>query len=59
MATVHCAYDLLLGRQVAVKILASNVAASPAHLERFGREARAMAAMSLTLGLSFTIRVFL
>jgi len=46
MATVHRAYDLLLGRQVAVKILASNVAASPAHLERFGREARAMAAIN-------------
>jgi serine/threonine-protein kinase len=46
MATVHRAYDVLLGRQVAVKILASNVAASAAHLERFGREARAMAAIS-------------
>lgn len=46
MATVHRAYDLLLGRQVAVKILASNVAASPAYLERFGREARAMAAIN-------------
>jgi serine/threonine-protein kinase len=46
MATVHLAYDQLLGRQVAVKILASNVAANPAHLERFGREARAMAAIS-------------
>jgi len=46
MATVHRAQDLLLGRQVAVKILASNVAASPAHLERFGREARAMAAIN-------------
>ncbi|HEX5591489.1 MAG TPA: serine/threonine-protein kinase [Candidatus Limnocylindrales bacterium] len=46
MATVHRAYDLLLGRQVAVKILASNVAASPAHLERFGREARAMATIT-------------
>jgi serine/threonine-protein kinase len=46
MATVHLAYDQLLGRQVAVKILASNVAANPAHLERFGREARAMATIS-------------
>jgi serine/threonine-protein kinase len=46
MATVHRAYDVLLGRQVAVKILAPNVAASPAHLERFGREARAMAAIT-------------
>jgi serine/threonine-protein kinase len=46
MATVHRAFDVLLGRQVAIKILASNVAASPAHLERFGREARAMAAIN-------------
>ncbi len=46
MATVHRAHDVLLGRQVAVKILASNVAANTAHLERFGREARAMAAIA-------------
>jgi serine/threonine-protein kinase len=46
MATVHRAHDVLLGRQVAVKILASNVAANAAHLERFGREARAMAGIA-------------
>jgi serine/threonine protein kinase len=46
MATVHKAQDVLLGRKVAVKILAANVAASPAHLERFGREARAMASIA-------------
>ncbi len=45
MATVHRAQDVLLGRQVAIKFLAPNIAASPAHLERFGREARAMAAI--------------
>jgi serine/threonine protein kinase len=43
MATVHRAHDLLLGRQVAIKFLAPNIAAEPEHLERFGREARAMA----------------
>ena len=46
MATVHLAHDILLGRQVAIKFLAPNIAASPEHLERFGREARAMAAIT-------------
>jgi len=46
MAIVHRAHDLLLGRQVAVKILAANIAANPALLERFGREARAMATIT-------------
>jgi hypothetical protein len=46
MATVLRAHDTLLGRQVAIKILAETVAANPAQLERFGREARAMAAIT-------------
>ena len=46
MATVLRAHDGLLGRPVAIKILAPNVAANPALLERFGREARAMATIT-------------
>ncbi|TAK01892.1 MAG: serine/threonine protein kinase [Chloroflexota bacterium] len=46
MATVLLAHDTLLGRRVAIKILAPNVAANPALLERFGREARAMATIT-------------
>lgn len=42
---VHRAEDRLLHRQVAVKVLRSEVAASPSALQRFRREARAAAAL--------------
>jgi tRNA A-37 threonylcarbamoyl transferase component Bud32 len=43
MATVYCAEDKVLGRQVAVKILAPHVAADPVSRARFEREARTAA----------------
>jgi eukaryotic-like serine/threonine-protein kinase len=46
MASVFRATDLRLDRQVALKVLAANLAAHPVLAERFDREARAMASFS-------------
>lgn len=46
MGVVYLAEDLLLGRRVAVKILAPHMASSEAALARFRTEAKAMAAVS-------------
>src|SRR3712207_9537700 len=43
MATVYRAEDGVLGREVAVKILAPHVAADPTSRQRFEREARTAA----------------
>jgi len=40
MATVYCAHDLKLDRQVAIKLLAENFAGDPELRKRFSREAR-------------------
>jgi serine/threonine protein kinase/Tfp pilus assembly protein PilF len=46
MGEVYRAKDLRLGREVAVKVLPSEVAASPTRLARFDREARAVAGLN-------------
>src|SRR6185369_2697553 len=46
MGEVYRATDARLGRQVAIKVLPHQLAAEPASLERFRREARAVAALS-------------
>src|SRR3712207_696690 len=46
MATVYEAEDGLLGRHVAVKLLAPHVAADPVNRQRFEREARTAARVS-------------
>src|SRR3712207_3256793 len=46
MATVYEAEDGLLGRRVAVKVLAPHVAADPTSRQRFEREARTAARVS-------------
>src|SRR5919201_418473 len=46
MATIWQAEDRLLGRQVAVKVLAEHLAAQPRFVERFQREARTAASLS-------------
>lgn len=46
MAAVYRAMDLRLAREVAVKVLAPNLAADPAFAARFDREARALAAVA-------------
>jgi serine/threonine protein kinase/beta-lactam-binding protein with PASTA domain len=45
MATVHRAFDEVLEREVAVKLLHAHLADDPAFLDRFRREARAAAAL--------------
>jgi serine/threonine protein kinase len=46
MSTVYCAFDETLERQVALKILHSDISSDPAALERFRREARTVAQLS-------------
>jgi eukaryotic-like serine/threonine-protein kinase len=46
MSSVFRAYDLQLDRRVAIKILHEHYAADPEYLERFRREARAVARLS-------------
>lgn len=46
MATVYRAYDEVLDREVALKVLHDYLAADPAFLDRFLREARAAAALT-------------
>src|SRR5512140_1934565 len=46
MGEVYRAHDSRLGRDVASKVLPHDVAADPARLNRFAREARAVAALS-------------
>ena len=46
MSTVFRAHDLQLERRVAIKILHEHYAADPEYLERFRREARAVARLS-------------
>lgn len=46
MGIVRRAHDRVLGRDVAIKLLADNLAADPVARERFLREARAAAALS-------------
>ncbi|HVL80137.1 MAG TPA: protein kinase, partial [Actinomycetota bacterium] len=46
MASVYDATDTKLGRRVAVKVLAQNLAADPDAVDRFVREARSAAALN-------------
>src|SRR3954469_23691697 len=46
MATVYACEDQVLGRLVAVKVLAAHFSADPSAAERFQREARAAARVS-------------
>ena len=46
MSTVHCAFDTLLERNVALKILHDQYGEDEEYVERFRREARAVAQLS-------------
>ena len=46
MAIVWCATDQRLGRRVAIKVIADTLAADPAYVARFAREARTAAGLS-------------
>jgi eukaryotic-like serine/threonine-protein kinase len=46
MSTVHCAFDTLLERNVALKILHEQYSEDEEYVERFRREARAVAQLS-------------
>jgi serine/threonine-protein kinase len=46
MSTVYCAFDETLERQVALKIMHSDISSDTAALERFRREARTVAQLS-------------
>src|SRR5690349_9508152 len=46
MSTVYCAFDETLEREVALKILHSDISSDPAALERFRRESRTVAQLS-------------
>ena len=46
MSTVYCAFDTLLERRVALKILHEQFGRDEEHVERFRREARAVAQLS-------------
>lgn len=46
MAVVYQGHDLLLGRDVAIKVLRDQYAADPAFVARFEREAQAVAALT-------------
>jgi eukaryotic-like serine/threonine-protein kinase len=46
MSTVYCAFDETLERQVALKVMHSDISSDPAALERFRREARTVAQLS-------------
>jgi serine/threonine protein kinase len=48
MGTVYASYDLWLQREVAVKLMRSELAADPQAVEQFAREARACAAINHT-----------
>ncbi len=48
MADVYLAYDDILKRDVAIKILRESLADDPVHVQRFKREASAVAAISHT-----------
>ena len=43
---VYRARDTELGREVAIKVIARHLADDPAHMQRFEREARALAALN-------------
>jgi eukaryotic-like serine/threonine-protein kinase len=46
MSTVYRAFDVVLERQVAIKLMHREIAANPEQLERFRREARSVAQLS-------------
>jgi serine/threonine-protein kinase len=46
MSTVYLAFDQILERPVAIKVLASEISRDPSALERFRREARTVAQLS-------------